>query len=271
MAGKWGRKAVLAVEKSDDDLAREALKRKRSYEDISHEFQAQWTEQKKVTDVLRENLFGLESKIDEARRKKSLLVARQKRAVAQKKLQDTLEQASTDQSYWMLGQFEDKITEIEARAEAEIDLIDGELSGRFRELETHPENVEDELSQLKSQVAGRKATDQKLLSTELDEKDAALAEQKKRVEAEAVEASKLAVSIEAAPAPAEAPPSSDKKSDTSDEGTPSKSGNSQEADDAAAVELLRRVKELGEYARTGVRTPRVSGRCAGANPRRWID
>jgi phage shock protein A len=166
MAAKWGRKAVLAVEKNDDDLAREALKRKRSYEDIAHEFQAQWNEQKKVTDVLRENLFGLESKIDEARRKKSLLVARQKRALAQKKLQDTLDQATSEQTYLTIGKFEEKITEIEARAEAEIDLIDGEFEGRFRTLERTGDNVEDELAALKTQVGGRKAGEQKLLAPE---------------------------------------------------------------------------------------------------------
>ena len=170
MAQKWGRKAMLAVEKNDDDLAREALKRKRSYEDIGREFESQWNEQKKVTDILRENLFGLESKIDEARRKKSLLVARQKRAMAQKKLQDTLEQATSEQTYLTIGRFEEKITEIEARAEAEIDLIDGELDGRFRELEqSGGDNVEDELEALKTQVGGRKAGEQKLLSTEADE------------------------------------------------------------------------------------------------------
>jgi phage shock protein A len=166
MAHKWGRKAVLAVEKSDDDLAREALKRKRSYEDIGHEFESQWNEQKKVTDVLRENLFGLESKIDEARRKKSLLSARQKRALAQKKLQDTLEQATSEQTYLTIGKFEEKITEIEARAEAEIDLIDGEFEGRFRELDRRGDNIEDELAELKTQVGGRQAGDEKLLGTE---------------------------------------------------------------------------------------------------------
>src|SRR5262245_26115537 len=169
MASKWGRKAMLAVEKNDDDLAREALKRKRSYEDIGREFESQWNEQKKVTDILRENLFGLESKIDEARRKKSLLVARQKRALAQKKLQDTLEQATSEQTYLTIGKFEEKITEIEARAEAEIDLIDGEFDGRFRNLDQPAENIEDELAALKTQVEGRQVDDAKLLSVEAAE------------------------------------------------------------------------------------------------------
>ncbi len=165
-AFKWGRKAVLAVEKQDDDLAREALRRKRSYEDIAHEFQVQWEEQKQMTDMLRDNLFALEAKIDEARRKKSLLIARQKRAEAHKKLKSALEQPSSEQTYWALGRFEEKFTEVEALAEAEIELLDDGFEGRFRELERGG-LVEDELEALKLEVHGKvPSDDSKLLAAQ---------------------------------------------------------------------------------------------------------
>ena len=89
-AQEWERKAMLAVQAGKDDLAKEALLRKKEYDDAYAEYRKQWEAQKASVDKLKESLKELQNKIEEAQRKKNLLVARAKRAEAQQKIQNTI-------------------------------------------------------------------------------------------------------------------------------------------------------------------------------------
>ena len=64
-------------------LAKEALARKAEHTTLAEQYQEQWQKQKASVDQLKLALRALNNKIEEAKRKKSLLVARQKRAEAQ--------------------------------------------------------------------------------------------------------------------------------------------------------------------------------------------
>src|SRR5262249_26841285 len=87
---EWERKAMLAVQAGDDTLAREALVRQKEHEDLSLQFEKQWHMQKDAVEKLKTQLHSLNNKIEEAKRKKNLLVARAKRAEAQKTIQQTM-------------------------------------------------------------------------------------------------------------------------------------------------------------------------------------
>jgi len=87
---EWERKAMLAVRAGDDNLAKEALSRKQEHDKMQLELQRQWQSQKDAVEKLKDQLRTLNDKIEEAKRKKNILIARQKRAEAQKAIQDTM-------------------------------------------------------------------------------------------------------------------------------------------------------------------------------------
>jgi phage shock protein A len=99
LAKEWEQKAMLAVRAGKDDLAKEALLRKQEYVNNFGQYQTQWQAQKASVDKLKDSLRMLQGKIDEASRKKNLLIARAKRAEAQEKIQNTISSVTGNTSY----------------------------------------------------------------------------------------------------------------------------------------------------------------------------
>ena len=85
---EWMRKAELAVDKKQDDLARVALERVESYRDLSDGFGQQVTDQKAQVENLKTALRQLEQKLTEAQAKADLLIAQHRRARAVGKASD---------------------------------------------------------------------------------------------------------------------------------------------------------------------------------------
>lgn len=157
-AQEWERKATLAVEKNNDELAREALKRKNEHSDLATEYKAQWEKQKEAVDKLKENLKGLERKIAEAERKKNLLIAKQKRAKAQKQIHETMSGMRDKSAFEGFDRMEEKVADMEARADAAAEMSETEdvkLEDQFAELEKEG-SVDDELAALKEKVGSKK-------------------------------------------------------------------------------------------------------------------
>src|SRR6059058_2890679 len=85
---EWMRKAELAVDKKQDDLARVALERVESYRDLSDGFGQQVTDQKAQVENLKTALRQREQKLTEAQAKADLLIAQHRRARAVGKASD---------------------------------------------------------------------------------------------------------------------------------------------------------------------------------------
>src|SRR5947208_11503359 len=85
---EWMRKAELAVDKKQDDLARVALQRVESCRDLSDGFGQQVTDQKAQVENLKTALRQLEQKLTEAQAKADLLIAQHRRARATGKASD---------------------------------------------------------------------------------------------------------------------------------------------------------------------------------------
>ena len=152
---EWERRATMAVQKGEDDLAREALRRKADHEQIAIGYNTQWDAQKSSTENLKNALRGLSQKIEEAGRKKNLLVARQKRAEAQKHIHEVMTGLTDTSAFESFDRMASKVEYIEAQANAAVE-ISQELSGdtmeqRFRALESSTD-VEQELHALKAKV-----------------------------------------------------------------------------------------------------------------------
>src|SRR6266850_7358004 len=85
---EWMRKAELAVDKKQDDLARASLQRVESYRELSESFMQQVADQKAQVESLKTALRQLDHKLTEAKAKADLLIARQHRARAVGKASD---------------------------------------------------------------------------------------------------------------------------------------------------------------------------------------
>lgn len=156
LAEKWEKRAALAVNKGDDSLALEALSRKKQADSLASDYEAQWTKQKEVADQLKSSIMQLQNKIEEAKRKKNILVARQKRAEAQKKIQDTMSKMNDTSAFDSFARMEEKVNQIEAESEAALDLnqtLEGtDLDSKFKDLEKDNSDLDDDLAALKAKL-----------------------------------------------------------------------------------------------------------------------
>jgi phage shock protein A len=156
-AQEWERKAMLAVNAGKDDLAKEALLRKQEYDRAALEYQKQWEAQKASVDKLKESLRELQNKIEEAQRKKNLLIARAKRAEAQQKIQNTISSVSGNRSAFdAFDRMSAKVDQMEAQADAAKELedlsADTNLEKRFAELEKSDGTADTMLLELKEKM-----------------------------------------------------------------------------------------------------------------------
>lgn len=154
-ADGWEQKATVALQKGNEDLARQALTRRNEHGSIASGYKEQWDKQKQAVGMLKDNLRTLERKIDEAGRKKNLLIARQKRAKAQKAIHDTMSGMKENSAFATFDRMEAKVGDMEARADAAAEmseLSNDSLEDEFAALETG--DVDDDLAALKAQLGG---------------------------------------------------------------------------------------------------------------------
>jgi len=154
---EWERKAMLAVRAGQDDLAKEALLRKQEHEANYGQFKQQWEAQKASVAKLKESLRELQTKIEEAQRKKNILIARAKRAEAQQKIQQTMSSVSGNKSsFEAFDRMAQKVDQLEAQADAAKELEDfssgSNLEKRFAELEKSSSSADLMLEDLKAKM-----------------------------------------------------------------------------------------------------------------------
>ncbi len=145
-------KALLALEKKSDELAREALRRKKSYQGIADSLKKELEEQRKAVDLLKTSFKALEVKIEEAKNKRQLMITRQKRAETKIDLSDSVnsmnEQADLFDAFERMA---DKVAKTEAMAGALTELEKASLDEKFEQLESD-KSVEDDLKALKDKI-----------------------------------------------------------------------------------------------------------------------
>jgi phage shock protein A len=179
LSQEWERKAMLAVRAGDDTLAREALKRKGEHEAQSVEFTKQTQLQKEAVDKLKDQLRTLNDKIEEAKRKKNILIARQKRAEAQKAIQDTMHGLSDTSAFDTFERMSQKVDQIEAESEASTEL-GNELTGdtlqqKFKALESGNVGTDSALEELKAKMGLAPAPEAKALPAQGPKSEATVA------------------------------------------------------------------------------------------------
>jgi phage shock protein A len=149
-ANEWQQRAELAVERGQDDMAREALARRNTFATTAEGFRTQHEQQSAQVEQLKVALRQLEAKIQDAQTKEQLLIARSRRAKAETQIRTTLSGLNQNSALTSFDRIEQKVAMQEAQAAALGELDTDTTEHRFQLLESESE-VDRQLAALKAQ------------------------------------------------------------------------------------------------------------------------
>ena len=155
-AEDWEKKAMSAVRANRDDLAMEAIGKKKEHQAAAQQFSEQLDHQRAAVAELKRALSALTRKLEETRRRRAILLARVKRAEAQRQLAETLNAAKENSAAERLERLEARVERAEAEAEATwevaafVEGADGDLAREIAALEAG--EPEDDLLALKARM-----------------------------------------------------------------------------------------------------------------------
>ncbi len=150
-AQEWYNRAQLALSNGDENLAREALTRRKSYQETAKVMRTQLTQEAGIVTKLKENMRALEGKISEAKTKKDLYIARARSAQASKKINEMLGNVGTGSALSAFERMEEKVLQLEAQSEALQELGSDELEKRYAALEAG-NDIDTELAAMKANL-----------------------------------------------------------------------------------------------------------------------
>jgi len=150
---EWMRKAELAVDKKQDDLARAALERSMSYKQMAGNFDAQVADQKTEVENLKAALHKLERKLSEAESKSEMLIAQHRRSRALAKASDAQIAIGDKSNVAAFDRMNNKVRHEEAVSQAKAGMVSDNLDDKFAALEKEDE-IEKLLNEIKSRRAG---------------------------------------------------------------------------------------------------------------------
>ena len=138
-AQDWEQKAMLAVKEGRDDLAKQALVRQGEHFSHAQQLETTWQSHQAETEKLKNSLRDLNDKIEEAKRKKNLLLARQRRAQAQARINETMSSMSEKSAFEAFNRMEERIDQnermLKASTEIEEEFTGDRLQHDFKQLE----------------------------------------------------------------------------------------------------------------------------------------
>ncbi len=151
-SAEWMRKAELAVDKKQDDLARAALERSMSYKQMSESFDQQIADQKLQVENLKSALHKLEQKLAEAEAKSDMLIAQHHRTRALGKASDARIAMGEGSKAAAFDRMERKVMHSEAVSQAKSELAASDMEDRLAALEK-----EDQIDKLLAELKARRS------------------------------------------------------------------------------------------------------------------
>jgi phage shock protein A len=139
LAEDWEKRAMLAVQEGRDDLAKQALLRHAEHMQNAQQLEETWRKHAAETENLKASLRTLNDKIEEAKRKKNILIARQRRAEAQQRIHETMSSMSDKSAFETFERMSERIEQNERKALASAELTEelegDQLQKQFSQLE----------------------------------------------------------------------------------------------------------------------------------------
>lgn len=147
-AKDWMRRAEIAVDKGQDDLARAALDRYQTGQRLTQSFQEQVNDQKTQVDTLKSALLKLEQKLDEGKSKRELLLARHRRSIALDRAAKAQVAVGDGSKGATFDRLKERVNRSEATASAQVELLEEDVAEKLNRLDRDTE-VERLLADLK--------------------------------------------------------------------------------------------------------------------------
>jgi len=161
LAEEWMGRAQLAIQKGDDELAREALTRKGTAAEQADALAKQCEAQTGSLNQLYDSMMQLEAKIVEAKAMKDQFIARARTAATATKVNDMLAGVG-ENSMSSFDRMKEKVEQLETQAEVSTGMLgaakDTSLENRFKALEGGSK-VDDELAKMKANMLPPAASD----------------------------------------------------------------------------------------------------------------
>lgn len=148
---EWYRRAQLALKANNEPLAREALTKRRAYQETHDALALQIKQQNSLIVKMKQDMRSLEFKILEAKTKKDMYIARARSAEASYRLQEMLSSSSTTSSLNAFERMEEKVLQLEAKSEAIAQLDSDDLVSQFTKSESN-NTIDGELAAMKVQL-----------------------------------------------------------------------------------------------------------------------
>lgn len=148
---EWYRRAQMALQQGNEDLARQALTKRKSYQETAEALQAQVEQQNVIVTKLKQDMRTLESKISEAKTKKDMYIARARSAQASQRLNEMLGSVNTGNALSAFERMEEKVMQLEAQSEAIASLGTDDLEKKFLSIEDAGD-IDKELASMKAQI-----------------------------------------------------------------------------------------------------------------------
>lgn len=148
---EWEEKAKMALKAGNEDLARKALESKVNVEKQVVSFETAYNTISAQTAQLRSQVSELKGKLEEARSRQNLIIARSKMADAAEGVARSISSTNTDSAFSKLDKMEKKVSEKEAMAQAYTELNGGSAEDEFAKLEKQSA-VDSELERLKAEL-----------------------------------------------------------------------------------------------------------------------
>jgi phage shock protein A len=148
----WKRRAELAVDKKEDDLARAALERSLSFKQMAVNFRQQADDQTVQVENLKTALLKLEQKLAEARSKSELIIAQHRRARALNKAGDARLAMDGESSSHAFERMREKTRHEEAMSQAKAELLGDNVEDKLAALEK-----QDVIERMLAEIKERKA------------------------------------------------------------------------------------------------------------------
>lgn len=149
----WQEKAKTALASGNEDLAKQALANKVTQDNMAKQYEEMISSMTAQVDEIRKQADILKLKLEEARNKQAMLVARSQMADAKMNMSKTLGGMDSKSAFAKMDKMEQKISQKEAQAEAfsELSGINTEGSDPFAQMEKDTA-IDAEFEKLKQQM-----------------------------------------------------------------------------------------------------------------------
>ena len=148
----WEMKAKAALNAGEVDLAKKALSNKVKADENVKQYQQMYEQISAQTAQLREQVEALKSKLDEAKSRQAMLIARSQMAKTQKNLAQSVGGMDASSALDKFNRMEEKVTRPEAQAFSEMAGVTGSAEEKSFEQLQHDMDVDAELQRLMAEM-----------------------------------------------------------------------------------------------------------------------